>query len=49
MEKICKTCRWYVAGSCRLPLYVDGVYYAGRVIEETETCELYEPKEEGNE
>lgn len=43
-EKKCEVCRWYVAGSCRLPIYVDGIYYGGRVLPKEGSCELFEPE-----
>lgn len=45
MEKQCKSCRWFVAGSCRLPIYVDGIYYGGREVSEEDSCGLYEAEE----
>ena len=47
MEKNCENCRWYVAGSCRLPLYVDGIYYGGRELPKSGVCELYEDDGDG--
>lgn len=42
MEKKCEECRWYAAGSCRLPLYVDGIFYGVRDLPKKGVCELFE-------
>ena len=45
MERNCEVCRWCADGVCRLPLYVDGIFYGGRELPKKGSCELFEPEE----
>ena len=41
----CENCRFYQAGVCSLPMWVDGRHFAGTVTDPENRCDLYEQNE----